>query len=239
VTLQARILVVEDDPGIRLLLGSTLRMAGYVVESAAGGLAALQAVRRFEPHLMLVDVMLPDLDGVEVVRTLRAGGLVVPAIFLTGRGEPIDRVNGLRAGGDDYITKPFNVDELLLRIKMVLRRAHPELPEARAERDSRLRFADLILDEQTHQVQRAGHDVWLTSTEFRLLAFLMRHPNQIFSKYQLVESVWGNDFEGDPKIVEVYIRYLRTKIDCYEPTLIQTVRGVGYCLRHLAAASAP
>lgn len=235
----ARILVVEDDPGIRLLLGSTLRLVGYVVESAAGGLAALHAVRQFEPHLMLVDVMLPDLDGVEVVRTLRAGGLFVPAVFLTGRGEPVDRVNGFRAGGDDYITKPFNVDELLLRIQMVLRRAHPELPEARAEHDGRLRFADLVLDEQTHQVQRAGQDVWLTSTEFRLLAFLMNHPNQIFSKYQIVESVWGHDFEGDAKIVEVYIRYLRTKIDCFEPTLIQTVRGVGYCLRRPAAAPAP
>lgn len=233
-TSPARILVVEDDPGIRLLLGSVLRLAGYAVESAAGGHEALRAVRRLAPHLMLVDIMLPDLDGVEIVRTVRAAGLVLPALFLTGRGEPDDRVNGFRAGGDDYITKPFNVDELLLRIRAVLRRSHPGLPEADAERDGRLRFADLVLDERTHQVQRAGRDIWLTSTEFRLLAFLMNHPNQVFSKYQIVDSVWGRDFEGGAKIVEVYIRYLRVKIDCFAPPLIHTVRGVGYCLRRPA-----
>lgn len=233
-TSAARILVVEDDPGIRLLLGSMLRLAGYVADSVAGGVDALRAVHRHTPHLMLVDVMLPDLDGVEIVRTLRAEGLVVPVLFLTGRGEPDDRVNGFRAGGDDYITKPFNVDELLLRIRAVLRRAHPQLQDASAAQQGRLRFEDLVLDQQTHQVQRGGQDVWLTSTEFRLLAFLMRNPNQVFSKYQIVESVWGHDFEGDAKIVEVYIRYLRTKIDQGGPTLIHTVRGVGYCLRRPA-----
>ena len=233
-TSAARILVVEDDPGIRLLLGSMLRLAGYIAESVAGGVDALRAVHRLPPHLMLVDVMLPDLDGVEIVRTLRAEGLVVPALFLTGRGEPDDRVNGFRAGGDDYVTKPFNVDELLLRIRAVLRRAHPQLQDASAQPQGGSRFEDLVLDPQTHQVQRGGQDIWLTSTEFRLLAFLMRSPNRVFSKYQIVESVWGHDFEGGAKIVEVYIGYLRTKIDQGGPALIHTVRGVGYCLRRPA-----
>lgn len=229
--LPVRILVLEDDPGIRMLLSSTLRLAGYVVDSAAGGHEALESVRRLEPHLILVDVMLLDLDGLSVVRTLRAEGRVVPAVFLTGRGEPEDRVNGFRAGGDDYVVKPFNVDELLLRIRAVLRRAHPLLPDAAAGSDHKLRYQDLVLDEQTHQVQRAGQDVWLTATEFRLLAYLMAFPNQVVRKYQILDAVWGEDFAGDAKIVEVYIRYLRTKIDCFDPPLIQTVRGVGYCLR--------
>jgi two-component system OmpR family response regulator len=227
----ARILVLEDDPGIRMLLSSTLRLAGYVADSAAGGHEALDSVRRLEPHLMLVDVMLPDLDGLAVVRTLRAEGLVVPAVFLTGRGEPQDRLNGFLAGGDDYVVKPFNVDELLLRIRAVLRRAHPLLPDAAAGQDNRMRYEDLVLDQETHQVQRGGQDVWLTATEFRLLAYLMSYPNQVVRKYQILDAVWGDDFAGDAKIVEVYIRYLRTKIDCFDPPLIQTVRGVGYCLR--------
>ena len=226
-----RILVLEDDPGIRMLLSSTLRLAGYSVDSAAGGREALDSVRRLEPHLVLVDVMLPDLDGTEVVRTLRAEGLLVPAVFLTGRGEPEDRVTGFGAGGDDYIVKPFNVEELLLRIRAVLRRAHPLLPDATAGRDGKLRYADLALDEMTHQVQRAGRDIWLTPTEFRLLTFLLSRPGLVSRKYQILESVWGEDFAGDAKIVEVYISYLRTKIDCFDPPLIQTVRGVGYCLR--------
>jgi len=227
----ARILVLEDDPGIRMLLSSTLRLSGYAVEGLAAGREALDFVRRLTPHLLLVDVMLPDLDGTEVVRTLRAEGLVVPVVFLTGRGEPEDRLNGFRAGGDDYIVKPFNVDELLLRIRAVLRRAHPSLPAAIVGRDGKMRYADLVLDEATHQVQRAGHDVWLTATEFRLLTYLMSRAGQVIGKYQILESVWSDDFTGDAKIVEVYIHYLRTKIDCFDPPLIQTVRGVGYCLR--------
>ncbi|MFC4063688.1 response regulator transcription factor [Actinoplanes subglobosus] len=227
-----RILVVEDDPGIRLLLGSTLRLAGYVADSVPGGMDALRSVRRREPHLMLVDVMLPDLDGVGLVRMLREEGRTVPVLFLTGLGEPEDRVVGFQAGGDDYVTKPFNVDELLLRIRCLLRRAHPGLPEVTP--GEHLRFADLVVDEDGHRVQRAGQEVWLTSTEFRLLTFLMRRPNQVFSKYQIVDAVWGHDFAGGTKIVEVYVRYLRGKIDCFDPPLIHTVRGVGYCLRRPA-----
>ncbi|KUL21421.1 response regulator transcription factor [Actinoplanes awajinensis] len=229
-----RILVVEDDPGIRLLLGATLRLAGYVADSVPGGLDALRSVRHREPHLLLVDVLLPDVDGVAVVRTLRDEGRTVPALFLTGLGEPEDRVTAFRAGGDDYVTKPFNVDELLLRIRALLRRSYPGRGEVTA--GGQLRFADLILDEQGHRVQRAGQDVWLTSTEFRLLTFLMRHPGQVISKYQIMESVWGPDFDGAVKIVEVYIRYLRQKIDCFDPPLIHTVRGFGYCLRGPAAS---
>jgi two-component system OmpR family response regulator len=227
-----RILVVEDDPGIRLLLGATLRLAGYVADGVPGGRDALGSVRRREPHLMLVDVMLPDLDGVRVVRALRAEGRAVPVLFLTGLGEPENRVRGFRAGGDDYVTKPFNVDELLLRIRGLLRRAHPGLPEVTA--GEQLRFEDLTVDEEGHRVQRAGQDVWLTSTELRLLTFLMRHPNQVLSKYQIVDGVWGRDFDGGVKIVEVYIRYLRQKLDRTGPALIHTVRGVGYCLRRPA-----
>jgi two-component system OmpR family response regulator len=224
-----RILIVEDDPGIRLLLGATLRLAGYVADCVPGGRDALDSVRRREPHLMLVDVMLPDVDGVQVVRTLRAEGRAVPVLFLTGLGEPEDRVLAFHAGGDDYVTKPFNVDELLLRIRSLLRRVHPRLREVTS--GERLRFADLMVDEEGHRVQRAGQDVWLTSTELRLLVFLMRHPNQVLSKYRIVEEVWGRDFDGGVKIVEVYIRYLRQKIDHTGPPLIHTVRGVGYCLR--------
>jgi two-component system OmpR family response regulator len=227
-----RILIVEDDPGIRLLLGATLRLAGYVADGVPGGRDALDSVRRREPHLMLVDVMLPDVDGVQVVRTLRAEGRAVPVLFLTGLGEPEDRVLAFHAGGDDYVTKPFNVDELLLRIRSLLRRVHPGLREVTA--GERLRFEDLAVDEEGHRVQRAGRDVWLTSTELRLLTFLMRHPNQVLSKYRILDDVWGRDFDGGVKIVEVYIRYLRQKIDQAGPPLIHTVRGVGYCLRRPA-----
>ncbi|MFJ9377249.1 response regulator transcription factor [Streptomyces sp. NPDC101455] len=225
-----RLLVVEDEPSIRTLLESTLRLTGYEVSGAENGQSALVEIERRKPHLVLLDVMLPDLDGFEVTRRLRAAGNVVPVLFLTARIDVDDRIKGLSSGGDDYVTKPFHIEEVLLRIEAILRRtaeqgAGPLLPE------SVLRYADLELDEGAHEVHRAGHYVPLSPTEFKLLAYLMASPGQVLSRAQILDHVWSYDFSGDARIVETYVRYVRRKIDCFEPPLIHTVRGVGYCLR--------
>ncbi|MFJ9249608.1 response regulator transcription factor [Streptomyces sp. NPDC101776] len=225
-----RLLVVEDEPSIRTLLESTLRLTGYEVSGAENGQSALVEIERRKPHLVLLDVMLPDLDGFEVTRRLRAAGNVVPVLFLTARIDVDDRIKGLSSGGDDYVTKPFHIEEVLLRIEAILRRtadhgAEPLLPE------SLLRYADLELDEGAHEVHRAGHYVPLSPTEFKLLAYLMASSGQVLSKAQILDHVWSYDFSGDARIVETYVRYVRKKIDCFEPPLIHTVRGVGYCLR--------
>lgn len=239
-----RILVVEDDPGIRTLLSSTLRLSGYEVLGAATGHEALTGVEQFRPDLLLVDVMLPDLDGYELTRVLRTANVTTPVLFLTARAEAADRVTGLRAGGDDYVTKPFNVQELLLRIRGILHRLHPADFMKAGEDDGVLRYADLSVDEDAHDVRRAGQSISLTRTEFKLLTFLMTHPQQVMSKQQIIDHVWSYDFNGDVRIVETYIRYLRRKIDCFDPPLLHTVRGVGYCLRlppqdHAPARTAP
>ncbi len=221
--------MVEDEPSIRTLLEATLRLTGYEVSSTDTGQSALVEVERLRPHLVLLDVMLPDLDGFEVTRRLRAAGDECPILFLTARTGTGDRIQGLRVGGDDYVSKPFSIDEVLLRIEAILRRTAPldvALPPP-----SVLRYADLELDLGAHEVHRAGQYIALSPTEFKLLAYLLSNAGQVVSKVQILDHVWSYDFAGDARIIETYVRYLRRKIDCFEPPLIQTVRGVGYCLR--------
>lgn len=224
-----RLLVVEDEPSIRTLLESTLRLTGYEVTSTDSGRAALTETARLVPDLILLDVTLPDLDGFEVTRRLRAAGNDVPVLFLTARTGLHDRLTGLGAGGDDYVPKPFSIEEVLLRIEAILRRTGAALPPA--EEEQRLSFADLEMDEHAHEVHRAGAYVPLSPTEFKLLGYLMENATRVLSKAQILNHVWGYDFAGDARIVETYIKYLRRKIDRVDPPLIHTVRGVGYCLR--------
>ncbi len=221
--------MVEDEPSIRTLLEATLRLTGYEVSSTDTGQSALLEVERLEPHLVLLDVMLPDLDGFEVTRRLRAAGNDCPILFLTARTGTHDRVNGLRAGGDDYVSKPFNIEEVLLRIEAILRRTAPAIT-ARVM-PSVLSYADLELDEGAHEVHRSGEYIALSPTEFKLLAYLLANAGQVVSKIQILDHVWSYDFAGDVRIIETYVRYLRKKIDRFDPPLIQTVRGVGYSLR--------
>ncbi|TYK51320.1 response regulator transcription factor [Actinomadura decatromicini] len=225
-----RVLVVEDDDGIRVLLESTLRLSGYEVDSRGTGQGALLAVERFRPDLILLDVMLPDVDGLTVTASLRAVGVDTPILFLTALGEVGDRVAGLAAGADDYVTKPFSLEEVLLRVQAILRRSGAT-GNGTAPRDDVLRYADLVLDESAHEVHRAGEYIRLSPTEFSLLAYLMANPRRVLSKAQILDHVWRYDFNGDGRIVETYVKYLRRKIDRFDPPLIHTVRGVGYCLR--------
>ncbi|MFE2423791.1 response regulator transcription factor [Streptomyces hokutonensis] len=224
-----RLLVVEDEPSIRTLLEATLRLTGYEVRSTDTGQAALVEIDRLQPHLVLLDVMLPDLDGFEVTRRLRAAGNDCPILFLTARTGTDDRITGLGAGGDDYVAKPFSIEEVLLRIEAILRRTAPATEWQAVE--SVLRYADLELDEGAHEVHRAGRYIALSPTEFKLLAYLLSNAGQVVSKVQILDHVWSYDFAGDSRIIETYVRYLRRKVDCFEPPLIHTVRGVGYCLR--------
>jgi two-component system OmpR family response regulator len=220
-----RILVVDDEPYITDLLSAALRFEGFVVEVAATGADALVAAGGGH-DLVLLDVMLPDLDGLEVCRRLRRDGVDTPVLFLTARDATEDKVEGLQIGADDYVTKPFSLDELVARIRAVLRRTG-----AAADPTGRLAFADLELDEETHEVLRAGQAVDLTATEFSLLHYLLVNARRVVSKSDILDAVWGFDFDGDANIVETYISYLRKKLDCFDPPLIHTIRGVGYSLR--------
>ena len=223
---EARLLVVEDDPNILELLSASLRFAGFDVATAVSGSAAVTAARDRRPDLVVLDVMLPDLDGFEVIKLMREGGTRTPVVFLTARDATDDKIRGLTLGGDDYVTKPFSLEELTARIRAVLRRT-----SATAEESSRLTFADLELDEETHEVYRAGNRVQLSPTEFKLLRYLMLNANRVLSKAQILDHVWNYDFRGDDNIVESYISYLRRKVDTTQPRLIHTLRGVGYVLR--------
>jgi two-component system OmpR family response regulator len=223
--LQTRVLVVDDEPHIAQLVATALRYEGFAVESAADGRSALAAVRGFGPHLVVLDVMLPDLDGFEVQRRLRAHAELVPVLFLTARDSVEDRVHGLTLGGDDYLTKPFAIEELVARVRAILRRG------GSGEQPARLVFADLELDEETHEVRRGGRAIALSPTEFSLLRYLLLNARKIRSKAQILEQVWHYDFGGDGRIVETYIGYLRKKIDAEQPPLIHTIRGVGYTIR--------
>jgi two-component system OmpR family response regulator len=224
----SRILVVDDEPFITDLLAAALRHEGFEVEVANSGAEALAGVSGgSSPDLVLLDVMLPDLEGTEVCRRLRADGLAVPVLFLTARDATEDKVLGLSLGADDYVTKPFSLDELVARIHAVLRRTAHHHPPG----DSRLAYADLVMDEDTHEVWRQGKLVELTATEFNLLHYLLSNARRVLSKADIVDHVWRYDFEGDPNIVETYMSYLRKKIDCVDPPLLHTVRGVGYTLR--------
>ncbi|WBB77231.1 response regulator transcription factor [Micromonospora sp. WMMD1128] len=225
----ARVLVVDDEPNISTLLASALRLVAYDTRVAASGRAALASVEEFDPHLVVLDVMLPDLDGFEVARRLRAAGRPVPVLFLSARDTVEDRVAGLVVGADDYVAKPFSLEEVVLRIRAILRRSQPE-PSAVPE-TSTLRYADLELDDGAHQVRRAGQLVELSPTEFKLLRYLLVNAGRVVSKAQILDRVWNYDFGGDGRIVESYVYYLRRKVDRLGPPLIHTVRGVGYTLR--------
>ncbi|MFC6286039.1 response regulator transcription factor [Nocardioides sp. GCM10027113] len=220
------LLVVDDEPNIRELLGASLRFAGFEVTAAASGREALDAAARRAPDLVVLDVMLPDLDGFEVLRRLRAGHRVLPVLFLTARDATEDKVTGLTLGGDDYVTKPFSLEEVVARIRAVLRRTSAD-PGA----DGRLVVADLELDEDAHQVRRGGRLVALSPTEFNLLRYLMVNAGRVLSKAQILDHVWEYDFAGESGIVESYVSYLRRKVDADGPPLLHTVRGVGYVLR--------
>ena len=224
---QTRILVVDDEPNITDLLSMALRYERFSVATAGCGRDAVDLVETFAPHLIVLDVMLPDIDGFEVARRLAARGTKVPIVFLTARDATDDKVRGLTLGGDDYVTKPFSIEELVARIRAVLRRVSPPA----AAGDTRLTFADLELDEELHEVRRAGTVVDLTATEFKLLRYLLLNPRQVLSKAQILDHVWHYDFGGNANVVETYVSYLRRKLDALGPPLIHTVRGVGYSLR--------
>ena len=237
-----RVLVVDDELNIRELVQVALRFHGFTVTAAATGAEALRQAAEGRPDLVVLDVMLPDLDGFEVCRRIRAGGNDVPVIFLTARDTSSDTVTGLALGGDDYVTKPFSVEALVARIRAVLRRASRGDGAAAGGDDELgaadvLRVADLELDEARWAARRGGTELELSPTEFRLLAFLMRHPGRVLTRAQLLEHVWGWDYGGQSQIVETYISYLRRKLDPLGPPLIHTQRGVGYALRPAAAAS--
>ncbi|MER6147416.1 response regulator transcription factor [Streptomyces hirsutus] len=223
------VLVVEDDASIRTLLTSALGVAGYAVASAASGQEAMFEAGNRRPHLIVLDVMLPDTDGFQLTRDLRAQGVYTPVLFLTARTGVEDRIIGLSSGGDDYVTKPFHVQEVLLRIRAILRRSNA--PASVTGTSPPLRYADLTLDETTREVRRADRLLKLSPTEFRLLACLLTHPERVLEKAEILQQVWRYDFSGDTRIVDTYIKNLRRKIDRSPPALIHTVRGVGYCLR--------
>ncbi|WP_374226733.1 response regulator transcription factor [Micromonospora sp. WMMB482] len=225
---RTRVLVVDDEENIRALLSATLRLVEFDVRVAGGGHEALTMAEEFDPDLVVLDVMLPDLDGFQVARRLRGAGAGVPVLFLTARGTVEDRISGLTVGADDYVTKPFSLEEVVLRIRAILRRSRAD--DAPAP-DGVLRYADLELDEDAHEVRRAGRVVELSPTEFNLLRYLMVNAGRVVSKAQILDRVWNYDFGGDGRIVESYIYYLRRKIDVQAPPLVHTVRGVGYTLR--------
>jgi two-component system OmpR family response regulator len=227
VTGMARILVVDDEPYITDLLGAALRFEGFTVEVASTGTEAMAMAQRGRHDLMLLDVMLPDVTGTEVCRRLRAEGISTPVLFLTARDATEDKVAGLTVGGDDYVAKPFSLDELVARIHAVLRRTAGLV----AAEGARLVFADLEMDDDTHEVWRQGIEIDLTATEFNLLRYLLENARRVLSKSEIVDNVWSYEFDGDPNIVETYISYLRKKVDCVDPPLIHTIRGVGYSLR--------
>jgi len=221
-----RILVVDDERNIAELVATALRYEGFELQMAADGAEALARVRDVEPDLVVLDVGLPDTDGFELQARLRADGHHMPVLFLTARDAVEDRVRGLTLGADDYMTKPFSLEELVARVHAVLRRTS----EA-SKASHRLSFADLVLEDETYEVRRNGRRIDLSPTEFSLLRYLLLNARKVLSKAQILDHVWQYDFGGDGRIVETYISYLRKKVDAEGPPLIHTVRGVGYSLR--------
>ena len=221
-----RILVVDDEPYIIDVVTSALRFEGFSTDHATTGSEALDKARTGDYEMFVLDVMLPDIEGFEVCRRLQSEHADTPVLFLTARDATSDKLEGL-AQGDDYVTKPFSIDELIARIRAVLRRAGPDDPTE----PTRLQFEDLVLDRGTHEVWRHDQLIELTATEFNLLLFLMRHPRQVLSKSQILDAVWQDSFAGESNIVEIYVSYLRKKVDCFDPPLIHTIRRVGYSLR--------
>jgi len=221
-----RLLLVDDEDNLRSMLDAALRYHGFEVVAVASGREALDAAGTDRPDLIVLDVMLPDLDGFEVCRRLRADGVRIPVLFLTARDATEDKVRGLTLGGDDYLVKPFSLEELVARVQAVLRRSGLARPD-----ETVLRCADLELDDDRHRVVRAGREVSLSPTEYNLLRYLLLNQGRVLSKAQILDHVWQYDFGGDGGVVETYIGYLRRKVDNVEPRLIQTIRGVGYTLR--------
>jgi two-component system OmpR family response regulator len=221
-----RVLVVDDEPSIVDAVATSLRYEGFDVEEVRTGRAALAAAQERTPDLMILDIMLPDLDGIEVTRRLRTDGLRVPVLFLTARDAVEDKVAGLTVGGDDYVTKPFSLAEIVARTRAILRRTSEG-----GESSPRLEFSDLVMDEETHEVWRAGQAVQLTATEFSLLRYFLLNPRRVLSKSQILDHVWHYDFGGDANVVETYVSYLRKKLEKLGPPLIHTIRLVGYTLR--------
>jgi two-component system OmpR family response regulator len=225
-----RVLVVDDEATLSDLLSMALRYEGWDVRSAGDGLTAVRTARDFKPDAVVLDIMLPDLDGLEVLRRMRADSPEVPVLFLTAKDAVEDRVAGLTAGGDDYVTKPFSLEELVARLRGLLRRAGMTA----ARQGPELVVGDLVLDEDSHEVRRGDTDVELTATEFELLRFLMRNPKRVLSKAQILDRVWHYDFGGQSNVVELYVSYLRKKIDAGRAPMIHTVRGAGYMLKAAA-----
>jgi two-component system OmpR family response regulator len=221
-----RVLVVDDEPSIVDVISMALRHQGYDVAVADTGTRALSEARDWRPHAMVLDVMLPDMEGFEVARRLSAERADVPILFLSARDNTADKVRGLTTGGDDYVTKPFSLEELIARLRNILRRSG-----AFDQNSSKLKFADLELDDDTREVFRAGRSIELTATESHLLRYLLLNPRRVLTRAQLLDHVWSYDFGGDARVLETYISYLRKKIDSGRPPLLHTVRGVGYTLR--------
>ena len=219
------VLVVDDDQNISYLVAAALRLEGYRTTSAATGREGLKVLEHEPIDLVVLDVMMPDLDGYDVLRRMRQDGYDQPVIFLTARDTPEERIRGLSAGGDDYVVKPFSIEELVARVRVVLRRA------GRGEEASALAYGDLVMDEEAHRVTRGGELVHLSLTEYRLLHYLLLNAERVLSKGQILDHVWDDGFDGDSTVVETFISYLRRKIDAGRSPLIHTVRGVGYCLR--------
>ncbi|MDO3650523.1 response regulator transcription factor [Nocardia mangyaensis] len=225
---EARVLVVDDEPMIVELLAVSLRFQGFEVATAADGAEALDRARTFRPQALIVDVMMPGMDGFGLLRRLRADGIDAPVLFLTARDEVADKITGLTLGADDYVTKPFSLEEVLARLRVILRRAGRVEPE---RADTRLRFADIELDDDTHEVWKAGEPVALSPTEFTLLRYFLVNAGSVLSKPRILDHVWRYDFGGEVGVVETYVSYLRKKVDTGEQRLIHTLRGVGYVLR--------
>lgn len=224
-TVARRVLVVDDEPHIADLVATALRYEGFDTEVCLGGGAAIEAATAHEPDAIILDVMLPDVDGFEVARRLRRAGLTTPILFLTAREASSDVVRGLAAGGDDYVRKPFSLEELIARLQAVLRRSRP------AAGGGLIQFADVELDPDAHQVRRAGVLVELTATEFNLLRLLLENPRRVLTRAQILDRVWRYDFDGNGNVVDLYVGYLRHKLDPLGPRVIHTIRGVGYVLR--------
>ena len=223
-----RIVVVDDEPSLTDLLAMALRYEGWEVRSAADGRSAIKLVHEFRPDVVVLDIMLPDLDGMQVLSRLRADRQDIPVLFLTAKDSVDDRIAGLTAGGDDYVTKPFSLEELVARLRGLIRRSTAVIADAT---DPILTVGDLVLNEESYEVRRGERPIELTATEFELLRFLMRNPRRVMSRMQILDRVWSYDFGGRSSIVEIYISYLRKKIDAGETPMIRTVRGVGYMLK--------
>ncbi|WP_307781337.1 response regulator transcription factor [Agilicoccus flavus] len=222
-----RVLVVDDEANLTELLCMAMRYEGWDVKSAASGLAAVRTATEFRPDAVVLDWMLPDFDGLEVLRRMRAQDPNIPVLFLTAKDAVEDRVAGLTAGGDDYVTKPFSLEEIVARVRALMRRT----AVVAGEGDARLVVGDLTLDEDSHEVTRGGDEISLTATEFELLRYLMRNPKRVLSKAQILDRVWNYDFGGQANVVELYISYLRKKIDHGREPMIHTLRGAGYVLK--------